>query len=54
LDAFLKEGERTFAMVHAADIVSVEKPMEFTSAFEEGGIPAQVQLRYPGASQRER
>ena len=54
LDAFLEEGERTFVMVHAADITSVEKPAEFTNAFEEGGKPVQVQVQFPSASQRER
>ncbi|PGH36939.1 histone-lysine N-methyltransferase, H3 lysine-79 specific [[Emmonsia] crescens] len=52
-------GEETVAIVHAADITSVDKPAGFTRALDDGGDdvaadPVTVRLQYPGASQGEK
>ncbi|OJD11695.1 histone-lysine N-methyltransferase, H3 lysine-79 specific [Emergomyces pasteurianus Ep9510] len=58
--AFLENaGQQTVDIVHAADITSVDKPAEFTRAFDAGDDadatkPVTVRLRYPGASQGEK
>lgn len=52
--AFLEDGERTFPMVHAADITSEYKAGKFSGAFEESTDSVEVELQYPSASQRER
>lgn len=52
--AFLEDGEQKFPMVHAADITSEYKAGKFSSAFDESTNPAEIELQYPSASQKER
>lgn len=51
--AFSEEGSKSFPMVHAADIASLQKT-KYKRAFGEAGKPAHILLQYPSASQKER
>ncbi|KAI9928259.1 Nucleosomal histone H3-Lys79 methylase [Aspergillus wentii] len=54
LKAFSEEGSKPFSMVHAADIVSLQKAGRFKRAFGETDKSTEILLQYPSASQKER
>ncbi|KAI9718416.1 MAG: Nucleosomal histone H3-Lys79 methylase [Candelaria pacifica] len=52
--AFSEDDKGVFAMVHAAEIASLEEPNKFNAAFGESSTAGNIFLQYPSASQQER
>ena len=54
INAFVQGKTQDPAVIHAADVASLEKPLKYKSAFFQDPLVTSVSLQYPSASRPER